>query len=88
MSLKEKAIEIGILKLLEWIKEEKPFGFIEKTAPINFNGKNGLLVWDYVVWNELTFVDSETKTKTSLYTNISDKATKEQFDELVEKYGV
>ena len=77
-----------VFDILEWIAEKKPFGIVQDTAPIHYGGEDGLLVWDYIIWNELAFVDQKTKSKQSLYNNISDKLTKEKFDELVSKYGI
>ncbi|MDD3021250.1 MAG: hypothetical protein PHX61_09805 [Alphaproteobacteria bacterium] len=74
-------------ELFAWIKTEKPFGIVRDTSEIRYMGKTGLLVWDYIVWNELTFVDAETKTKQSLFTSIHDDETKQKFDALVHKYG-
>ena len=62
-----------IKELFEWIEKEKPFGFVHRTAPINYCGEPGLLVWDYIIWNEITFVDNKTKFKQSLYSSFSDK---------------
>lgn len=73
---------------LSWLVKSKPFGIVHDAAPIKLNGKYGLLVWDYVIWNELTFVDEETKEKRSLFNNMSDEATKAKFAEYVLKYGI
>ena len=75
-------------ELLEWISKEKPFGIVHKTAPLNYGGELGILVWDYVIWNELTFVDHRTKSKQSLFNSFSDSDTEEKFNELVCTYGV
>ena len=77
-----------VIDLLKWIEEKKPFGIVHDTAPICYGGEDGLLVWDFIIWNELTFVDKKTKTKQSLFNDMSDKRTKEKFDELVSKYGI
>lgn len=45
----------------------------------------GRLVWDYLVWNELTFEEKETGKKTSIYNGISDKETKRRFDAFMER---
>lgn len=74
--------------LINWVKDEKPFAIVCDTAPICYGGEPGLLVWDYLVWNELTFVDQKTKSKQSLFNDISDKRTKAKFDELISKYGI
>ncbi len=45
------------------------------------------LVWDYVIWNEITFVDAETGSHQSLFTSISDSATAAEFNRLTKLYG-
>lgn len=77
-----------IAEILAWIAKAKPFGIVHKTAPVNYGGKVGLLVWDYIVWNELTFVDGETKSKQSLFNSISDEKTRAEFDSIVSRYGI
>jgi len=75
-------------EILKWIADKAPFGIVHKTAPIMINDEKGLLVWDYVIWNELTFVDQATKSKQSLFNSVSDNKTQEEFDRLVSKYGI
>ena len=77
-----------VKELLKWIADNKPFGIVHKTAPINYGGEIGLLVWDYIVWNELTFVDHATKSKQSLFNSFSDHKTSEKFNEIVSRYGI
>lgn len=77
-----------VAEILKWIADKKPFGIVHKTAPVNYGGKVGLLVWDYIVWNELTFVDGETKEKQSLFNSISDDKTNAEFDRIVSRYGI
>lgn len=87
-SLDPKMIAKIATELLSWIADKKPFGIVHDTAPINYGGEIGLLVWDYVIWNELTFLDHATKSKQSLFNSISDKETKKKFDEIVARYGI
>ena len=84
----KEIIEVVLKELLEWIEKNKPFGFIHRTEPINYCGELGLLVWDYIIWNEITFVDQKTKFQQSLYSSFSDKNTEEKFNELVSRYGM
>ena len=79
---------IIVSEILKWITETKPFGIVHKTAPINYGGEPGLLVWDYIIWNELTFVDHKTKSKQSLFNSVSDNKTSEEFERIVSKYGI
>jgi hypothetical protein len=45
------------------------------------------LVWDYIIWNELTFEDIGTGEKYSLANRLSDEEMERKFNELVIKYG-
>lgn len=45
------------------------------------------LVWDYIIWNELTFENANTHEKMSLFNSISDSETENKFNELVNLYG-
>ena len=74
--------------ILKKIVEEKPFVIVHDTAPICYGGERGLLVWDFALWNELTFVNQKTKEKQSLFNSMSDEQTRAKFDELVTKYGI
>ena len=83
-----KAIEI-IVGTVTVIARDKPYGVVKERSPVSIDGTNGWIVWDYIIWNELTFEYSEgsdTK-KVSFFTSISDKETKEKLDELKAKYG-
>ena len=64
------------------------YGFIHKQAFINYHGKEGRLVWDYLLVNELTFEDRETGAQYSLGISASDKKTEEFFDDLVKQYVI
>lgn len=66
----------------------QPYGIVYKTAEIEYLGMKGRLVWDYILYNELTFEDIKTGKKYSLATSWSDKKTEKIFNEFVEKYGV
>ena len=64
------------------------YGIIHKQAFIKYLGKEGRLVWDYILVNELTFEDSKTGKQHSLGVCISDKKTEEIFNQLVNQYGI
>lgn len=68
--------------------QKDKYGIIHKQAFINYRGRKGRLVWDYILINELTFEDSETGEQYSLGKSISDKKTEEMFNELVERFGI
>lgn len=60
---------------------------VHDSCGVNMNGQKGRIVWDYIIWNELTF-ENEQGEKASLFTSMSDTETKEKFDLLVDKYGI
>ena len=51
------------------------------------NGRTGFLIWDYIIFNELTFIDDESGNITSLYTTFSDMEMDERFAECKVVYG-
>ena len=65
---------------------DKSYGFIHKRSPAVIDGKSGFLVWDYIVWNEITFEDDKGKMY-SFFTSVSDNETEQVWNELMEKYG-
>lgn len=79
----------GVIPVAELVIREasKLHGFIHKTAEAEIGGIRGLLVWDYIVYNEITFDDAEGNI-ISLFTSISDKATKAEWNRLVDEYGI
>ena len=86
----------AVLKILDAIcsagelveKAEGKYGIIEKQAFIKYRGREGRLVWDYLLMNELTFEDSETGKQYSFGLSASDKKTEAIFNELVKRYGI
>lgn len=65
----------------------KNFGVIHRSEAITMNGVEGYLIWDYVIYNELTFVNGKTGEHTSLFTSFSDRETAQRFDEYVSKHS-
>ena len=61
-------------------------GIIHKRTTAEINGVKGFLVWDYIIWNEITFDDMEGNI-ISLFSSISDRDTQKVWEELSEKYG-
>ena len=64
------------------------FGIIHKTCEVVMNGNKGSLVWDYIVYNEISFVNEKTRETTSLFKSISDKKTEKEFEVLTQKYSL
>ena len=82
----------GVPVLIESAKKlrlDKAHGFIHKSAEAEINGKHGWLIWDYILYNEITFdEDGDDGKCISLHHSFSDKETEQVFDALVKKYGV
>ncbi len=68
-------------------KVKRTFGAVHKATPAVMNGNTGFLIWDYIVFNEITFLNDQTGTITSLFTSFSDEETDNRFDEFKSKYG-
>lgn len=79
-----EAIPVAKLAIRE---ASKLHGFIHKTTEAEIGGIRGRLVWDYIVYNELTFDDAEGNI-ISLFTSISDDETKAEWNRLVDEYGI
>ena len=87
MDLKTVLIALDTVgKVASALKDK--YGIIHKQAFINYHGRNGRLVWDYIILNELTFEDEETGEQYSLGLSASDKKTEEIFNELVKRFRI
>lgn len=62
---------------------ELGFGVISKYSDIILDGEKGYLVWDYLLYNEISFVSADTMNTKSLYKSISDRKTAEEYDRLL-----
>ena len=86
----EKAMAVlAIIQQLipEAKKISKAHGFVHKRAEAEINGIRGFLVWDFIVYNEITFDDTEGNIM-SFFTSTSDDKTEVEWNRLVGKYGV
>ena len=86
----EKAMAVlAIIQQLipEAKKISKAHGFVHKRAEAEINGIRGFLVWDFIVYNEITFDDAEGNIM-SFFTSTSDDKTEVEWNRLVKKYGV
>ena len=79
-----KMIGKGAKDLIEGAKTT--YGLIHKRTEAEVNGKKGFLIWDYILFNEITF-QAEDGSILSFFNSISDKDTEEEWNKLVEKYG-
>lgn len=63
-----------------------PYGFVHRQDFIQVNGKNAKIVWDYILWNELTieiFVPGDVSIKYSIAEKTSDKETERLYNKIL-----
>lgn len=65
----------------------KAHGIVHDREAAEVNGIRGFLVWDFILYNEITFDDMEGNCM-SFFTSWSDEETKAKWNELVDKYGI
>lgn len=63
------------------------YGFIHDKKEAEIRGIRGFLVWDFIVWNEITF-DCMDGNIISFFTSGSDEETQTRWNELVDRYGI
>lgn len=83
---------IANLPVGEWMGQVKEaagrtYGLIHRSETAEIHGTKGYLIWDYIIYNEITFKDNEGNI-VSLYRGVDDKDTEKQWNELVKKFGV
>ena len=86
----KQVLAAGLSEAIEAIMSRigRAMGVVHKAEPATINGQPGYLVWDYVIYNEITFLPQDPKhDAVSLLTSMSDDVTSKRFDELVAKYG-
>ena len=66
----------------------KGFCIIKKICDVEMDGEKGTLVWDYLIFNEITFVNSKTKNIQSLFCGWSDEKAEKTFNDLCKKYSI
>lgn len=95
---KEVLTGLEILKIIaqlpvgEWMEQVKEvagrtYGLIHRSVTAEIHGTKGFLIWDYIIYNEITFKDNAGNI-ISLYRGFNDKDTEKQWNELVKKFGV
>lgn len=90
--LEDKIEEVLSGALAEALSEairlaSRTYGAVHKAVPVVINEEKGFLIWDYILFNELTFLNSETRELTSLFTSFSDEEMEKRFNEFAIKYG-
>lgn len=68
-------IEGLVVELISGVLKEGQIihGIVHKRMPAAINGEKGFLVWDWVVWNEITFDYLDNTKWYSLFKSMSDK---------------
>lgn len=64
----------------------KMYGVVHRRTTAEINGVKGFLIWDFMVYNEITFQDMNGNIY-SCFNSFSDIKTEEEWDRLVNKYG-
>lgn len=67
---------------------KRTYGVVHKSTPAVMNGDKGFLIWDYILYHELTFLNAETGNMKSLYLSFSNRKMEERYNELKVKYGI
>lgn len=60
---------------------------IHKARPVYYQGRKGILIWDYLAWNDLTILDEDWNVK-RLIDKKSDEETEREFNYYLDKYGI
>lgn len=66
----------------------RKYGFIHQAWPARMQGKNGYLIWDYVLYNEITFLPDDGSDVVRFHHSFSDDETRAEFEKLVRQFGV
>ena len=74
---------MGIVKDVLELVEAIPhiYGLIHKQVPAKIHDEKGFLIWDYIIFNEITFKDMRGNIY-SLFKSMSDSETEKKWDEL------
>lgn len=87
MSKQEKKEMIELLFNEVLRNSTRTYGKIHKFTPAVMNGRKGFLIWDYILYNELTFLNQDTDKFISIFHSFSDEEMEERFNEFAKKYG-
>lgn len=62
-------------------------GVVHKRTTAEINGVKGFLVWDFIIYNEITFDDMDGRCY-SFFNSVSDEETELKWNKLVARYGI
>ena len=89
MKYSKEKLELLISEGKNLIENLEGFALIHKRRIINYNGELGELVWDYAIFNEISFISAENPKKIKrLFSSFSDKQTEKEFEYFYETYKV
>ena len=71
--------------ILEKTSRIKPYGIVKKRELFTFHGEEWWVVWDYIIWNEITLENFKTGKKVSMWQGLSDEEAQIKFDEVLSK---
>lgn len=85
----KKALELlrEVVPGVEEIFKTPIHGVVHKRTTAEINGVKGFLVWDFIIYNEITFDDMDGRCY-SFFNSVSDEETELKWNELVAKYGI
>ncbi len=80
---------LAILKeVLPLVKQvSRMHGVVHKRVDAEINGMKGFLVWDFILYNEITFDDMEGNIF-SFFNSFSDEETEIEWNKLVKMYSL
>lgn len=82
------AVDNMYAEAMKNVAKELGFQKIEKCCEVVKDGEKGLLVWDYAIWNEISFFSYEHRKRESLFKELSDIKTEKEYQRLVQKYAI
>ena len=70
-----------------WKGVNKNFGEIKRYEPIILDRKYGYLIWEFNIFNEITFVDINSLEYISMFASLNVNETNNCFNQLFETYS-
>ncbi|MGL5659399.1 MAG: hypothetical protein ACRDDK_09955 [Cetobacterium sp.] len=89
MIFSQKELNILISEGKNLIENLDGFAMIRKRRIIIYNGELGELVWDYALFNEISFVSMNNPKKIKrLFSDFNDSKTEKEFDYFYNQYKI